>query len=405
METFSYEATTKKGGMVSGTIEAVNERLAVDRLQERGYYPLKINRARKQRIPISDLLSFLQNRVRERDIMTFTYQLGVLLDAGFPLERALSVLSDLAEKKALKDLLKEILSLVRGGKSFSDSLSRFPSVFPLFYVNMIKSGEAGGFLEDTISRMAVYLENSQALKEEIRSAIIYPLVLSVVGGAAVVVLLTFVVPKFTTIFSDLGETLPLPTVILLTVSNSLRNYWWIIFIFLTGGFFALRHYIKSENGRRLWDKLKFKIPMFGKLYRETIVSRFSRTMGTLLGSGVPILNALQIVKGTLESDKMSETISSVREGVRRGKGISEPLKNSDIFPSIAVHMITVGEETGKLDEMLIKIADRFDLEIRTTVKRLLSLLEPALILLMGIIIGFIVIAMLMAIFSINELPF
>ncbi len=406
METYLYEATTKEGSVVTGTIDAVNERFAVDRLQEKGYFPLKINRAEEHKTFVSRLLSSLmQSRVRERDIMTFTYQLGVLLDAGFPLDRAISILSELSEKKALKEMLQEILSHVRSGKSLSESLSRFPSIFPLFYVNMIKAGETGGFLEDTISRMAVYLENSQALKEDVRSALIYPFILSIVGTAAVVILLTFVVPKFTMIFSDMGEALPLPTTILLFISDGLRHYWWIITLSLFGGFLFLRRYIKGEKGRQLWDRLKFKLPLFGRLNRESSVSRFARTLGTLLGSGVPILNALQIVKGTLESERMAEIISSVREGVRKGRGMSEPLKNSDIFPPIAVHMVTVGEETGRLDEMLLKIADRFDLEVRTTVKRMLSLLEPALILLMGIIVGFIVIAMLMAIFSINELPF
>ena len=405
METYSYEATTKKGGVVTGTIEAANERVAIDRLQDMGYFPLKINKAEEYKISVPSSLSFIYPRVRERDIMTFTYQLGVLLDAGFPLDKALSILSELTEKKAARDLIKEILSHVRSGKSFSESLAKFPSVFPLFYVNMIKAGEAGGFLEDTISRMAVYLENSQSLKEEIRSALIYPAILSLVVVAAVVLMLTFVVPKFKTIFLDMGEALPLPTIILLAVSNGLKEYWWLIPLVLFGGYFGLRHYLKTAGGRRSWDKLKFKLPLFGKLYREAAVSRFARTLGTLLESGVPILNALQIVKGTLGSERMAEIISAVREGVRKGRGISEPLKNSDIFPPIAVHMVTVGEETGKLDEMLLKVAERFDLEVRTTVKRMLSVLEPALILLMAVIIGFIVIAMLLAIFSINELPF
>ncbi|MCK5427775.1 MAG: type II secretion system F family protein, partial [Thermodesulfovibrionia bacterium] len=309
------------------------------------------------------------------------------------------------EKKTLKNLIKEIFSQIRSGKSFSESLSKFPSVFPLFYVNMVKAGEAGGFLEDTISKMAVYLENSQALKEDTRSALIYPVVLSIIGGAAVVFLLTFVVPKFTMIFSDMGDALPLPTIMLLTVSNALINFWWVILLFLIGVFLVLRHFLKSEKGRYWWDRMKFKLPLFGKLYREAAVSRFARTFATLLESGVPILNALQIVKGTLGSEKIADLISSVREAVKKGRGISEPLRNSDIFPPIAVHMVTVGEETGRLDEMLFKIADRFDIEVRTTVKRMLSLLEPAMILLMGIIVGFIVVAMLMAIFSINELPF
>lgn len=405
METYSYEVTTREGGVMTGTIRASNERSAIEQLQDRGYFPLKVGKAEEKKSFDLTFLPFLRSRVKEKDIMTFTYQLGVLLDAGFPLEKALSILSDLTEKKAFKELVKDIRSHVRSGKSFSDSLSKFPSAFPLFYVNMIKAGEAGGFLEDTISRMAVYLENSQALKEDIRSALIYPLVLSVVGGGAVVVLLTFVVPKFTMIFSDMGEALPLPTIILLSISSGLINYWWLILLSLLGVFFSLRHYLKSEKGRRWWDKLRFKIPLFGRLFREAAVSRFARTLATLLASGVPILNALHIVKGTLGSEKIAEIISSVREGVKKGRGISEPLKNSDIFPPIAVHMVAVGEETGRLDEMLFKIADRFDLEVRTTVKRLLSMLEPALILLMGIVVGFIVVAMLMAIFSVNELPF
>lgn len=405
MEVYLYEATTREGNIITGTIQAVDERSAVDNVQDMGYFPLKVRKAEERKTFTLSFLPRVRTSVRDRDVMTFTYQLGVLLDAGFPLDRALSILSDLTEKKSLRVLIKEILSQIRSGKSLSESLTKFPSVFPLFYVNMVKAGEVGGFLEDTISRMAVYLENSQALKEDVRSALIYPFILSFVGGAAVVILLTFVVPKFTRIFADMGDALPLSTKFLLAISNGLINYWWIFLLFIILGFFSFRHYLKIESGRRQWDKLKFKLPLFGKLFRETAVSRFARTLGTLLQSGVPVLNALQIVKGTLGSESMAEIISSVREGVKKGRGISEPLRHSDIFPPLAVHMVTVGEETGKLDEMLFKIAERFDLEVRTTVKRLLSLLEPVLILFMGIIVGFIVIAMLMAIFSINELPF
>jgi len=238
----------------------------------------------------------------------------------------------------------------------------------------------------------------------VRSALIYPVLLSAVGSAAVVLLLTFVVPQFTQIFADMGGALPLPTIILLAVSNAMINFWWIFLIFFTAVYVLARRYLKSEKGRRSWDLIKFRLPVFGKLYKEAAVSRFARTLGTLLTSGVPILSAFEIVKGTLGSEKIAGIIASVKESTRKGRGIAEPLKNSDIFPPIAVHMVTVGEETGRLDEMLIKIADRFDIEVRTTVKRLLALLEPVLILIMGIVIGFIVVSMLLAIFSINELP-
>jgi general secretion pathway protein F len=405
VEIFRYEATTRDGNMVTGTIEVANERLAVDRIQDMGYFPLKISKAVEQEPYLSLLLSSIHNRITDKDLMTFTYQLGVLLDAGFPLDRSLTILSDLTEKKKLKTLITDILSQVRGGKSFSDALSGFPSVFPLFFVNMIKAGEAGGFLEDTISRMATYLENAHGLKKDVQSALIYPAVLLVFGSIAIVLLLTFVVPNFTTIFTDMGKALPLPTVILLTVSNFLVKYWWLLMLSLAGLFVVTTRYMRTDDGMRFWDRLKFRLPVFGKLFKETAVSRFARTLGTLLGSGVPVLNALQIVGGTMGSEKISEIIKSVREAARKGKGISDTLKSSDIFPPIAVHMVTVGEETGRLDEMLIKIADRFDIEIKSTVRNLLALLEPALILLMGVLIGFIVISMLMAIFSINELPF
>ncbi|MBI5739478.1 MAG: type II secretion system F family protein [Nitrospirae bacterium] len=405
METYYYEATTRDGNIVTGTLEVASERLAVDRIQDMGYFPLKISKSVRRENYFSLLLSSVKNRITTKDVAIFTYQTGVLLEAGFTLDKSLSILTELTEKDSMKELIRDILSQIKGGRSFSDSLLKYPSVFPLFYVNMIKAGEAGGFLESTISRMTDYLENSEKLREEVRSALIYPLILSFVGGAAVVVLLTFVVPQFSKIFTDMGRDLPLPTVILLAVSGALVKYWWAL-VLLTGvGVFTIKRYVDSEEGRRKWDGMKFSLPIFGKLFRETAVSRFARTLGTLLGSGVPILNALQIVKGTLGSDKISEIISSVRESVRKGRGLSEPLRNSNIIPPLAVHMVTVGEETGKLDEMLIKIADRFDLEVRTTVKRLLSMLEPALILIMGLMVGFIVVAMLTAIFSINELPF
>lgn len=404
MDTYYYEATTRDGTIVNGTLEVASERSAIDRIQEMGYFPLKVNKAVNRESIITRLLSSTQGRITEKDIMSFTYQVGVLLDAGFTLERSLSILSDLTEKKKLKDLLKDLLSQIRSGKSFSDALSKYPSVFPLFYVNMIKAGEAGGFIEDSITRMATYLENSHGLKSDVRSALIYPLFLCLVGTAAVIMLLTFVVPQFTEIFTDMGETLPLPTVMLLAVSDALINYWWVFLLLIAAAAVLIKRYIKTEKGSKKWDDLKFRIPVFGNLFKETAVSRFARTLGTLLASGVPLLNAFQIVKGTIGSQKISEIISQVRDSARKGRGISEPLRNSNIFPPIAVHMVTVGEETGRLDEMLIKIADRFDIEVRTTVKRMLALLEPALILIMGLVIGFIVISMLLAIFSVNELP-
>lgn len=404
MKTYSYEALTKDGSVVKGSMESGNERLVIDQIQGLGYYPLKISGA-DEGANLFSLFKTFENKVREKDVMSLSYQLSVLFEAGFPLDRSLSIMAELTEKKKLKEIIKELLSGVRSGKSFSDALSMFPETFPAFYINMVKAGEAGGFLEDALKRLSGYLEYSQKLKEDVRSALIYPSLLSLVGGAAVIVLLVFVVPRFTGIFSDMGKALPLSTLILLTVSSALKNYWWLIIALISAGVLSIRHYtIKSTAGKNYWERLKFRLPVLGRLYTELSVARFARTLGTLLQSGVPILNALQITSGSQEG-RMADAINSIREGAKKGKRIAGLLKENDLFPAFAVHMAAVGEETGRLDEMLLKIADRYDSEARNTIKKLLSLLEPVMILFMGLVVGFIVIAMLLAIFSLNDLPF
>jgi general secretion pathway protein F len=404
VETYVYEAATKEGRVVAGTMEASSERLAVDRLQEMGYFPIRLNTGGTSGGFASRLRALSGSRIKETDIMSFSYQLGALLEAGFPLDKCLSVLSELTGNKALREIIGEIHSHVRGGKSLSDALAMHPSVFPAFYTHMIRAGETGGVLEETVARLARYLEGTRKIKEEVRSALIYPAVLAAVGGMAVAALLLFVVPKFSRIFSEMGQALPLPTALLLSLSTGLREYWWALFLLLLGGVVSLRQFFRSASGRRHWDQWRYRLPLLGKVFQEVTVSRFVRTLGTLLQSGVSILHALDAVKGTLGSDRMAEVVSSVREAVRKGREVSGPLRDSGMFPAIVVHMIAVGEQTGKLDEMLLKIADRSDEDLRMTIKRFLSLLEPALILLMGLIVGAVVIAMLWAIFSLNELP-
>ncbi|MDX9715698.1 MAG: type II secretion system F family protein [Dissulfurispiraceae bacterium] len=405
MTAYSYEAVTREGSVVKGVIEADNERTVIDRLQQMDCYPVKVTGSEQKKTLADSLLLLTGSRVGERDVMTFSYQLGVLIEAGFPLDRSIAILADLTDKKGFQEILIDILSDVRSGKAFSDTLSKYPRLFSQLYINMIKAGESGGAIEDTLMRLSEYLENARRLKEDVRSALIYPSLLAFVGGSAVAVLLMFVVPRFSVIFKDMGHTLPLPTLLLLGFSSFLKHYWWIILSLLTAGVYCLRSYFKTDAGSRYLEELKFKTPVFGKLYRELAVARFARTLGTLIRSGVPILNALKISEGTLGSIKGAEAIAQAREGIRKGKSMAALLKNSDIFPQFSIHMIAVGEETGRLDEMLLKIAERFDIEVRATVKKLLSLLEPVLILLMGMVVAFIVISMLLAIFSLNDLPF
>lgn len=404
MNSYSYEGVTRDGNIVTGTIEADDERLVISRLQDMDCYPLKVCIAEKGTSIHAVVSSLFGRKISEKDVMTFSYQLGVLLEAGFALDRSLSILSELTEKK-LGEIISELLTDIKGGKSLSEALSGFPDTFPSIFVNMVSAGEAGGFLEGSLLRLANYLEESQKLKEDVQSALVYPTLLSAVSGAAVVVLLIFVIPRFADIFSDMGQALPLPTLILLSVSSAIKKYWWLIAGLTAAGAMSLRHYLHSDTGKRYWHSVKFDLPVLGKLYRELSVARFARTLGILIRGGVPILNALQIVEGTMEKGRMAELISSVREGVRKGKGIAGLLKKGSLFPAFAVHMVAVGEESGRLDEMLIKIADRFDAEVRSHIKKLMTLLEPALILFMGLVVGFIVISMLLAIFSLNELPF
>jgi type II secretion system protein F len=405
LATFSYEAMTREGQVVTGTMEARDERALVDRLQSMTYYPLSVSPHREAAGLSSLFTGLLGNKVVQKDIMTFTYQLSVLLDAGFPLDRSLSIVSEQTTKKPIKEIIDDLQSVVRAGKDFSEALSRHPEVFPPLFVNMVLAGEKGGFLEGTLTKLVSYIETSEKLKDDVRSALLYPIILGVVGGISVIVLLVFVVPRFTKIFADMGQALPLPTLMLLSVSGFLRDYWWA----LSGGLALLlllgRLYLKSPAGRDRWDGIKFVLPLFGKLSREVAVARFSRTLGTLLQSGVSILAAFQVAEGTLGSRLMSDIVTDVRNGIKKGERVGTMLKKYKLFPSFATHMISVGEETGRLDEMLLKIADRFDVEARSTIKRLLSLLEPALILFMGLVVGFIVISVLVAIFSINDLSF
>lgn len=410
MQTFYYEALTKEGIVISDSIQSENEKAAINAIQNKGYFPLKIGvnqNNNKKTLSLSSLsLKYLslKNKITQKDITIFSYQLSVLLDSGATLEKGLSILSELSEKESIRQMLKEILQAIRGGKSFSDALSRFQDIFGQMYINMVRAAESGGFLEITMRRMVIYFEESEKVKSEIRSSLIYPLLLSIISCVAIGILLMFVVPKFSSIFSDNMSKLPVPMLILLSVSSFLNSFWYLILGFIIIIYFGLRHYIKTGLKSDWWDNLKYKIPIFGKFYKEFLISQFARTFGTLLQSGVPILNGLKIIQGIFKSNKMVESIEFLIENVRKGRPISDSLMKRDIFPPFAIQMIAIGEDTNKLEETLIKVADRFDLEVRTTIKKMLSLLEPALILLMGFLVGFIVISMLLAIFSLNELP-
>ena len=407
MRTFQYTATDRTAKIIQGSMDAADERAVVTWLQANGYYPIKIGRTGAV-VEAKPGLARLPIRFAKgpsvQDVLAFTQQLATLLEAGMELDRSLAILLDLTDNQRFQSILRGILADIQAGSSFADSLAKYPRLFSRLYVNMVKAGEASGVLEVILSRLAGFMERSKAIRDEITSALIYPILLLLVGGGAVVVMMNFVIPRFAQIFADTKQLMPLPTRMLLAISAFTTGYWWVFVGLIAIGWVGLRAYLQTEQGKMQWDQWKLALPLLGGLIQEIEVSRFARTFGTLLQSGVPVLAAVSIVKETVTNRVIAGAMSRLQEGVKRGEGISGPLRAAGTFPSFSIHMARVGEETGKLEEMLIKVADTYDDRVRRTVKRLTSLLEPVLILSLGLIVGFIVMSMLLAIFSINELP-
>ena len=396
MPLYNYEAIDPSGRKIKDALTSSNEEELKSALRMKGLIPLSIKAGEAKESSFFD-------RISVKDLLTFTQELGNLLDSGLPIDRALYVLSEHSEKKAMKSVVREVYIDIQKGNTLSYAMGRH-KIFPRVYINMIKAGESGGILEVVIKRLVSFLETSMSFKEEIISALIYPILLSGVGGLAVAVLMLYVVPNFSKIFSDMGQTLPLPTLMLIKVSGLFSSYWWAILAAIAAVIFMVRSYRKTAEGKSYIDNLKLKIPVLNKLTMKLIISRFSRTLGTLLQSGVPILEAIRISRDVIDNDAISKKLFLLEEGVSKGRGISQPMKESGVFPPIFNQMVIVGEEAGKLEETFLLIAERFEAETRNLIKRFVSLFEPALILIMGVVVGLIVISMLLGIFSINDIP-
>lgn len=397
MAIFSYRATTPDGTIVEGVIEAADEKVAIERLRNSGIIPLKVA------APREGIRRRLTLRSSRGDLLTFTTELSALLGAGLPLDRSLNILSEISENKEMKNTVQSVLKSIREGSSFSDALARHPKVFPRLYTSMIRAGEAGGVLDVVLEKVNEFLESAKELKEHVFSALIYPALLTVAGGVSIIILLTYVLPKFSVIFAELGGSLPLSTKVILTFSNFFKTYWWVFLSSIIVVWIILKNYIKTDRGRYRWDT--FKLRVIGEVIRKLETARFCRTLGTLLRSGVPLLQALSNAKEVINNQVIASSIDGVLKGAKEGKGIAIPLSDLNIFPPLAISMIKVGEETGQLDSMLIKVATTYEKSLKVAIKRFVSLFEPAMILGMGLIVGFIVISMLMAIFSMTELPF
>ena len=406
MPRYRYEAVDASGEVVRDELDAATLDAAIARLRDQGLLPLAVNEAKSGflRGGFGQPLFSKRRALSRKTIALLTQQLASLLHAGMPLDRALTILIGVTEDEQAKPVLERVQEKVRGGSSLADALE-VQGVFSRFYLNMIRAGEAGGALDVVLKRLTEFLERSQALRETVTSALIYPIILLSVSALSVIILLTFVVPQFQRLFADAGKALPLATQIVIAVGDGFRYYWWVGAILVVLLSAVVRRQLSQPESRARWDDWFLRLPLFGDLIAKVETARLSRTLGTLLGNGVSMLNALTIVRETLSNQVLAGALGEVAEHVKTGRGLADPLLEAGRFPKLAVQMIRVGEETGQLQEMLLQVADTYDGEVQTAVKRMLTLLEPALILGLGVIIAGIIMSILVAILSLNDLAF
>ncbi len=401
MAEFAFEAIDSKGKRVSGTQEAASQEEVVSGLISKGLQPIQVKRLHT----FQAILEFGKKRVSLDDVLYFTGELADLLEAGVPLERSLLILSDATEKEEVRGLVKEIKDAIHGGKTLSEALSQHKDVFDSLYINMVKVGELGGVLPQVLRRLGDFLERSRQIRKFIISSSIYPTILAFVGLVSVFILVTFVVPKFGQIFQDINQPMPAMTSFILGASLFLRTWWWLLFLIVAGLALSFRIYIKRPEGRRWWDNFKLNMPLVGPFVRRVELGRFARTLGTLLESGVPILKGISLSGEVVGNTVIRDAVRELYAGIRQGKSLSLLMKKSRVFPPLMIHLVSVGEETGGLSRMLLKVADDFDEQVQSDTKLFLSMLEPITIVVMGIIIGGIIFSMLMAIFGINDVTF
>ena len=402
MPIFDYVAIDARGKQVRGAIEADSQALAINQVREIPYFPTRVTERQakaKTTAGKGDALQFqikipgLTDRVGAKQLTSFTRQLSTLIDAGLPLVRSLSVLRNQMKPSALKDILETISRDVEGGSTFSEALAKHPRAFSKLFVNMVKAGEIGGVLDTVLQRLAEFAEKSAALMRKIKGAMVYPIVVILVIIGVLAVIFRLVIPTFIEMFEDVGVALPPPTLLLIAIHDFLHSRQALLIPVALVGLIGLYKLVRrTGKGGLALDKVKLKIPIFGSLTQKLAVTRFSRTLGTLITSGVPILQALSITKETAENLVISRAISSVHDSIREGETIAGPLDDSGAFPPLVTSMIAVGEETGNLDQMLIKVADTYDDEVDTAVAGLASTMEPLLIIIMGLIVAFVVIS-------------
>ena len=390
MPTFAYTARTLGGELKTASMDAASRDEVVAQLRRQKLIIVKVDQERAKK---------RQGRVKTRDIVIFTRQFSTMINAGLPLVQALDILSKQSENKALQEVTHQVVYDVESGNTVADALRKHPKAFTELYVNMVAAGEAGGILDTILMRLAAFLEKNDALVGKVKSAMIYPAVIMSVAGIAIMVLLIFVIPVFESMFASVNLALPLPTRIVIGLSAFLTGYWWAVAGGVWGAIFMLRRYYKTADGQLRIDSIMLRFPVLGDMLRKSAVSRFTRTLGTLISSGVSILDGLEITAKTAGNRVIHDAIMESRASIAGGDTISAPLQKSAVFPPMVISMIAVGEQTGGLDEMLTKIADFYDTEVDTAVSGLLSLMEPVMIVFLGVVVGGMVVAMYLPIFD------
>lgn len=398
MPVYKYKAISEKGKYLEGMIDADSPKAATEKLKRQSIFLSSIREVKKGKTR----RLFIFKGINTAELAVTTRQFSTLISAGFPLEASLVALSEQTEDARMSQVLTQVRDRISEGSSLASALKEHPNVFSDLYVNIVKAGEASGTLETVLLRLSDFLEKQMALRSRVRSALIYPIFMFFIGGGVLSFMMTYVIPRIARIFEDSRRALPLITVVLIGLSKFLSQNIVILFLLFIGVLFIAYRFNKTERGKMFFDRLTLRLPIFGRIARMILISRLTRTLGTLLASGIPLLEALEIGEAVVGNRVYVETLKGVRENVREGTSLAGPLRESGAFPPLVTRMITVGEQTGELEEMLAKIADTYDLQVETSVSALTSLLEPVMILVVGAVIGFIVFAILLPIFDLTS---
>lgn len=405
MSRFRYRAATATGDLLEGEMEAASQELVIRQLQSQGHFPIRAEEVAARSLPRVHGRQLLRpRRVSRQDIHLVTLELSTLLKSGLTLDRTLAILIDLAEHDALRKLIADIHKAVRAGASLSAALEGQPgALFSRFYLNMVRAGESSGALDIALERLSEFMERSRKLRETLVSALIYPAILASMAVLSVVVLLTFVIPRFAEMFQDVGQALPWPTQVVISVGGFLESYWWVAALMGTAVAYYWRYQMRSPARRLPWDARFLKLPLVGALIAQHEAARFTRTLGTLLSNGVPMLQAITIAKEVIGNQVIANAVESIASSLKGGQSLARALTAAQVFPRLTGHLLQVGEETGNLEAMLLRLADIYERDVQTAVQRLVVLIEPTLILGLGLVVGGIIMSVLVAVLSVNEL--